>query len=42
MQKSHVHIVKMGGTIEFFDPLYDAIKNGSYCCCLKNYLMFGR
>ncbi len=25
MPNSHVHIVKMGGTIEFFDPAYDAI-----------------
>jgi L-asparaginase len=25
MIKSHVHIIKMGGTIEFFDPAYDAI-----------------
>jgi L-asparaginase len=25
MQKNHIHIVKMGGTIEFFDPAYDAI-----------------
>ncbi len=23
--KLHVHIIKMGGTIEFFDPAYDAI-----------------
>ena len=23
----HVHIIKMGGTIEFFDPEYDMIKN---------------
>lgn len=25
MQKIHVHIIKMGGTIEFIDPAYDAI-----------------
>jgi len=25
MIKSHVHIIKMGGTIEFIDPAYDAI-----------------
>lgn len=25
MTKPHVHILKMGGTIEFFDPAYDAI-----------------
>jgi L-asparaginase len=25
MQKYHVHIIKMGGTIEFIDPSYDAI-----------------
>ena len=23
--KSHVHIIKMGGTIEFIDPAYDAM-----------------
>jgi L-asparaginase len=25
MVKNHVHFIKMGGTIEFFDPAYDAI-----------------
>ncbi len=25
MVRSHVHVIKMGGTIEFFDPAYDAI-----------------
>lgn len=25
MIRNHVHILKMGGTIEFFDPAYDAI-----------------
>lgn len=25
MTKMHVHVIKMGGTIEFFDPSYDAI-----------------
>lgn len=25
MQKYHVHIIKMGGTIEFIDPAYDSI-----------------
>ncbi len=25
MVKSHVHIIKMGGTIEFIDPAYDAM-----------------
>lgn len=25
MQKIHVHIIKMGGTIEFIDPAYDAM-----------------
>lgn len=25
MIKSHIHIIKMGGTIEFIDPAYDAI-----------------
>lgn len=25
MIKSHIHIVKMGGTIEFFDPAYEEI-----------------
>lgn len=25
MLKNHIHIIKMGGTIEFFDPAYDAI-----------------
>lgn len=25
MPKPHVHIIKTGGTIEFFDPAYDAI-----------------
>jgi L-asparaginase len=25
MQKQHVHIIKMGGTIEFIDPAYDDI-----------------
>jgi L-asparaginase len=25
MKKTHVHIIKMGGTIEFVDPAYDAI-----------------
>ena len=25
MTKQHVHIIKMGGTIEFIDPAYDAI-----------------
>ena len=25
MNRTHVHIIKMGGTIEFFDPAYDAI-----------------
>lgn len=27
MTRDHVHIIKMGGTIEFFDPAYDAINN---------------
>ena len=25
MTKDHFHIIKLGGTIEFFDPAYDAI-----------------
>ena len=25
MHKQHIHILKMGGTIEFIDPAYDAI-----------------
>lgn len=25
MIKNHIHFLKMGGTIEFFDPAYDAI-----------------
>ncbi len=25
MTKQHIHIIKMGGTIEFIDPAYDAI-----------------
>src|SRR5579872_4011890 len=25
MAKQHVHIIKMGGTIEFYDPAYDEI-----------------
>ena len=25
MIKNHIHFIKMGGTIEFFDPAYDAI-----------------
>jgi L-asparaginase len=25
MVKNHIHIIKMGGTIEFFDPAYDEI-----------------
>lgn len=25
MVRDHIHIIKMGGTIEFFDPAYDAI-----------------
>ncbi len=27
MQKIHVHIIKMGGTIEFIDPAYEEINN---------------
>jgi L-asparaginase len=27
MTKQHYHILKMGGTIEFFDPAYDGINN---------------
>lgn len=25
MSKAHIHIIKMGGTIEFIDPAYDAV-----------------
>ena len=27
MAKNHIYIIKMGGTIEFFDPDYDVIRN---------------
>jgi L-asparaginase len=27
MTSAHIHIIKMGGTIEFIDPAYDAINN---------------
>ncbi len=40
MQKNHIHIIKMGGTIEFIDPAYDKMNKElmKFDSSVENYL----